>query len=340
MPSHLAPLLKRRAPRTGGRWTGLVRVNECLQVWRVRSVLLALLFIFCVKAEVAAAATTLSRYETNVRDAVVAVTALEQSAKSESQPEQAARLEKTLNYLQQTLPAEEMVEWEGGRVRVNNSWLVSELEAYRKMSPSDAHRAEALARTIERLRALEDRLTELNGQRKTAVESKDREKARLEEILRRDEFVEKPQEENLLARMWRRFVEWWSSLFPKSSGLMPGQMGWASFIALIIVFGLAAGVIAYGIWKLVPFFERRRVRLRLERGEARVVLGERVAPDQTAAGLMSEAESLAGRGEIRAAIRKAYIAVLCELGDRKVLTLSQHKTNRDYLRALREKRPL
>jgi hypothetical protein len=43
---------------------------------------------------------------------------------------------------------------------------------------------------------------------------------------------------------------------------------------------------------------------------------------------------------LRAAIRKGYIALLCELGDRKVLTLAQHKTNHDYLRAVREKRPL
>ena len=117
-------------------------------------------------------------------------------------------------------------------------------------------------------------------------------------------------------------------------------MGWLSIIALIVVFGLAAGALGYAIWKLVPFFDRRRARLKLEKREARVVLGERLAREQTAADLMNEAEALARRGELRAAIRKAYIAVLCELGDRKVITLSQHKTNRDYLRALREKRTL
>ena len=161
-----------------------------------------------------------------------------------------------------------------------------------------------------------------------------------ESILRRDEFVEKPPEENVISRIWKSFKEWWSNLFPRSRGLAPGQMGWLSFIALIVVFGLAAGALGYAIWKLVPFFERRRTRLKLEKREARVILGERLAPEQTAADLMNEAEALARRGELRAAIRKAYIAVLCELGDRKVITLSQHKTNRDYLRALREKRTL
>ena len=49
---------------------------------------------------------------------------------------------------------------------------------------------------------------------------------------------------------------------------------------------------------------------------------------------------LARRGELRAAIRKAYIALLVELGDRKILSLAQYKTNRDYLRAIRELQPL
>ena len=55
---------------------------------------------------------------------------------------------------------------------------------------------------------------------------------------------------------------------------------------------------------------------------------------------MSEAEALARRGELRAAIRKAYIALLVELGERKIISLAQYKTNRDYLRAVREVEPL
>jgi hypothetical protein len=64
------------------------------------------------------------------------------------------------------------------------------------------------------------------------------------------------------------------------------------------------------------------------------VLGERLEPEESAGDLLSEAETLARRGELRAAIRKAYIALLVELGDRKIISLAQHKTNRDYLRAV------
>jgi len=73
--------------------------------------------------------------------------------------------------------------------------------------------------------------------------------------------------------------------------------------------------------------------------EARVVLGERLAPDQTAADLLAEAERMARAGDLRGAIRKAYVALLCELGDRKIVRLARHMTNRDYLKAVRQSTP-
>ncbi len=67
---------------------------------------------------------------------------------------------------------------------------------------------------------------------------------------------------------------------------------------------------------------------------------KRLDPDQTSFDLLSEADALARRGELRAAIRKAYIALLLELGDRKIISLAQYKTNRDYLRAVRNIEPI
>jgi hypothetical protein len=110
---------------------------------------------------------------------------------------------------------------------------------------------------------------------------------------------------------------------------------------MIFIFALTAVLLAYALWKLAPFFRRLRdTGLKLEKRQARIVLGESLAPDETSADLLAQAEALAREGEVRAAIRKGYIALLCELGDRKVLTLAQHKTNHDYLRMVREKRPL
>ena len=68
----------------------------------------------------------------------------------------------------------------------------------------------------------------------------------------------------------------------------------------------------------------------------RVILGERIGADESAFDLFSEAERLAREGNLRAAIRKGYIALLCDLSDRKIVRLARHKTNRDYLRDVRK----
>ena len=86
---------------------------------------------------------------------------------------------------------------------------------------------------------------------------------------------------------------------------------------------------------LPPRLLQNRGGQRKTKEGARIVLGERLEPDQSARDLLSEAENLARTGDLRAAIRKAYIALLLELGERKIITLEQHKTNRDYLRAVR-----
>ena len=48
-----------------------------------------------------------------------------------------------------------------------------------------------------------------------------------------------------------------------------------------------------------------------------MILGEHVSADESAHDLLAEAERLAGEGRLREAIRKGYIAVLCDLADRK-----------------------
>lgn len=97
------------------------------------------------------------------------------------------------------------------------------------------------------------------------------------------------------------------------------------------------GFIAFLIYRFAPFFaERFRRREREEKGE-RVILGEKLGSDEDARTLFDEAENLARSGNLRAAIRKGYIALLCELSDRKIIGLAQHKTNRDYLRDVRKR---
>ena len=123
--------------------------------------------------------------------------------------------------------------------------------------------------------------------------------------------------------------------------MSPGSAGFISRIAQWFVIILALGVLAFVLKLFLPRMLSGHIdRKRKSKAKARIVLGERLEPDQSALDLLSEAEALARRGELRAAIRKAYIALLVELGDRKIISLAQYKTNRDYLRAVREVEPL
>jgi hypothetical protein len=311
----------------------------------IRVAPLSFLLLLILLGAGSAAAMPLSEYRSRVHQALDKLYELWEEDEAETVASYAARARFAFDEVRKLVPAEEIIEWNGGRVKVNNSWLEEEFKNYEQLPPADSRRGDLLMRIAERLSAIENRLDEIDPQAKSdAVKeresvigtTKEQEKSRLEATLRRDEYIDKPPQKSL----WERFKEWFASIFPSRSSLQPGQLSWLSFIAMILIFGLAAVVIAFAILKFLPFFGRKGALTKREKRGARIVLGERLAPDQTAADLLAEAETLARQGELRAAIRKGYIALLCELGDRKVLTLAQHKTNHDYLRAVREKRPL
>ena len=308
-----------------------------------------LLFVFaCAGGAVAAvedndAAIPLDDYRALVHEAITEIDAVWQLAKTEAGTgaEYVEKLSATFARVRRLVPTNEVVRWAGGRVRVNNSWLEAEAQAFERLPAGDFQRAQLLARVQERLIALEERLNELGGGGGAVAATKEQEKARLESILRRKEFDTSPPAKSWLTRLWEDIKQWWNNLFRGGSSVEPGQTSSLSTVAMFLVFGVAGALLGYVLWKFLPYFVRRREGRRkpLDRG-ARVVLGEKLAPGQTAADILAEAEALARKGELRAAIRKGYVALLCELGDRKVITLAQHKTNHDYLRAVREKRPL
>jgi hypothetical protein len=234
------------------------------------------------------------------------------------------------------LPAKERVEWGGSFVEVDNAWLHAALDESKHVAYDK--RVLMLRALAGRLRALEAQLAEAEGAR--ASGDKDAERGRLNAILRDPAFNRETRPQgSALGRLVERFFEWVLSLF-RGSGrrFTPGASPRVSLLAQFVVLGLCLVVIAY-VARLLWLRRARGPRtLKLKRG-ARVVLGERLEADQTAAGLLDDAEQLARAGDLRGAIRKAYVALLCELGDRGVVRLAQHKTNRDYLNAVRRAAP-
>jgi hypothetical protein len=135
-------------------------------------------------------------------------------------------------------------------------------------------------------------------------------------------------------------MRWVRSWLPQPKPISPGSAGILSRIAQWFIIVLAIGVLGFVAKLFLPRVVSYRRPKKKRKEKARIVLGETLEPDQSARDLLTEAEALARRGELRAAIRRAYIALLVELGERKILSLAQHKTNRDYLRAMRELEPL
>lgn len=285
-------------------------------------------------------AMPLATYRERVRRVTYALDALSSSDEDATEKTRAARITATLRDVREALPSTTLVELGATSVRVDNTWLGEALRDYEKLSPSDPKRAGALLHIEERLHAISERLNEIEGRNGDEARNKEAEKARLAAILRRDEYGKKVTQQSALAHLWERFLRWLDNLLPASKPLQPGAASALSRVAEVFVITLALAVIIFVAWKLAPRFLRNRKGVKREKRKARVVLGEHLAPDQTSADLLIEAEALARAGDIRAAIRKGYIALLCELGDRKILRLAQSRTNRDYLRAVQDRSAL
>jgi len=281
-------------------------------------------------------AISLNEYRERVTRAVTALDSLAQTDEDESTDDYAQRNADTVKAVRDTLPASQTVEWGGTTFKVDNTWLHEELD---RLSTQPVEHKRGVARIKERLQAMSERLTEAQS---AAAGAGDKSAAslKLAEILQRPEYAQKVKDQAFLRRLIERVLQWLQKFLPKRRQLSPGSAGIFSLIAQILVIALAVAVIGYVIKLLLPRLRKSGSKKKKEKKTARIVLGETLTPDQTANDLLAEAEALARRGELRAAIRKAYIALLVELGDRKVISLAQHKTNHDYLRAVRDNQPL
>jgi len=248
-----------------------------------------------------------------------------------------AREENAMTAVRRLLPPTEKVEAGGGAHLADNRWLVGALAGYEARSPGleNEERAEALRLLAGRLRSLE---AALGAEGRAAARDREAEKGRLNNILRRPDFDKETAKGGALQRLVEDTVKWLRGLFPEIRPLRPGTGARVSQGAQYLVFAVCLFVLGALGWR---YFRSRGLRVRRaeRRRGPRVVLGERLEEDETAADLLEEAERVARAGDARGAIRKAYVALLVELGDRGVLRLAQHRTNRDYLRMARETAP-
>ena len=283
------------------------------------------LFLFLFPATITA--DPISNYQANLKSAIETLGHL-----SESGDNFDGELPAAVESVREKLPKHQTVEFEGAVCNVDNSWLHKDLDEL----ASAEHRDERLAHIIWTLQAIEKRVAERQNPGATPAENKEWARTRLESILARPEYATEQEGSNALVRAIRDFLQWLAKFLPKPRPVSGGRVEWLTTIAQILVIGLAVAVLLYVIKIVFARFSGRSRKPKTSKNrEARIVLGERLEPEATATDLLADAEALARNGDLRAAIRKAYIALLVELGDRKLISLAHHKTNRDYLNSLR-----
>jgi Domain of unknown function (DUF4129) len=306
--------------------------KRCRHTAVVLVMMTVLLFVCPLKS----AAIPVSEYQQQLNDAIASLETLLKH-QEEHQSEFSPGFIETVETIRKTLPEQQTIELGADVYQVDNSSLHKLLDEL-KQAASDEQPEKARS-LLAMLQALEQRVAE-RQQPGPTMESREQAKAKLESILARPDYATETKGPNALTRLLQDFLRWFAKLFPKPQSRQAGGATWLTQIAQILVLIIALFVIGYVVKVLLKRFKHSgKVKTRKKR-EPRIVLGERLEPEETATDLLSEAEALARRGELRAAIRKAYIALLVELGERKLISLAQHKTNRDYLNSLRNVPPL
>lgn len=103
--------------------------------------------------------------------------------------------------------------------------------------------------------------------------------------------------------------------------------------SLLAVFIVLAGsiIIIYLTRMLAPFWKT----MTPEVTEKKEWATQHIRPDP--AGLLAEAEKKASQGDYRHALRYAYLSLLIEMDNRRLITYSTAKTNSEYLRRISQK---
>lgn len=246
----------------------------------------------------------------------------------------------TMNSIKQMLPPREDVEINGQIVHADNGWLSEAIDLVIKNANGDDEQLRSmLVEIADRLFLLEQRVSALFNQKEPSAQDR---RTQLERILARPEYVPEEKKESsirqwinrLMNKIWALLARLFGSKSPSAGSYGAGTV---SLFRIVITLVLLAAA-SFGLVKLLRAMQARRKKDKRE--DMREVLGEELPDDVTAAELLSRANDLARQGDFRGAIRRAYIALLCELEQRGKVRLHRAKTNRDYLDELKPEQAL
>ena len=276
-------------------------------------------------------AIPLKDYHSNLEHIIEDLQSLLTKQENETDADYESRFTQTIEIMRQELPKTQSVELDKQAWKADNTSFHDRLDLLQRAAAEE--RIGLISRMIESVSAMDERVHDLEAAEKVPYD-KTAANERLKGILSRPEYESSPKGQNALSRLWFDFIRWLQKLTPKPAQVQPGRGTSVTTIVEVVVVGVGLLLILYVLRLMLIRAKRTGAKRIRKKREPRIVLGERLEPEETASDLLSEAEALAHTGDLRAAIRKGYIALLLELGDRKLISLAQYKTNRDYLRSV------
>jgi hypothetical protein len=143
-----------------------------------------------------------------------------------------------------------------------------------------------------------------------------------------------------IERTLRKIGAWFRKLFESKSDRPSSGSNWAIPPMESILYGAGAIATLLLLWAGWRYWSRPRTQVTVAQAVA-------LAPDMEAADLTADqlpedgwlalARDFATRGELRLALRAAYLAGLAYLGEHEFVSIARHKSNRDYQRELRRR---
>lgn len=221
----------------------------------------------------------------------------------------------------------------GASMQTNSTWLLFDLFQLQRGDTDRENRERIMTGVLMRIDTALAIVAEAERRSDSPVADTDSDV--LTEILSGNEFDTNVSGETSVVRdLLNKLSEWLRSLFPDGPLFTPSEDVSGSSSAALRVFLWIAGSLTalFLIWRFRRTIFRWWVPNHGGFDGDRIVLGETIGDETSAEDLFKEAENLAAIGDVRAAIRKGYIALICDLGDRRFVTISRNKTNQDYLR--------
>lgn len=227
-------------------------------------------------------------------------------------------------------PKQVTIQGKNFRFEVSNEWLLSNLDKISN-SDDDLEKEILISETIQMIDSIIFEIERIQTDQPSKL-TKDESKKKLEEILSRPDYL-KPEkrDSNILEKLIDRLLEWLRQnsphpLIPAQDSNIPNAV--LQILIVVLLIGLT-GLLLHQVFSL--YFKKHEILPQQDT----IILGEELSKNDTPKSLFAEAESLAKEGKLRLAVRKAYISMLYELANRKILKLSKNKTNRDYLKEIK-----